>query len=53
MTKPKNYNASINERHLTGFRRFQNAALARSVRVVNEPPAGAERARIKRKPKPP
>jgi hypothetical protein len=27
MTKPKNDDASINERHLTGFRRFQNAAL--------------------------
>jgi hypothetical protein len=27
MTKPKNDDASINKRHLTGFRRFQNAAL--------------------------
>ncbi|MGC2424146.1 MAG: hypothetical protein WA666_07340 [Nitrospirota bacterium] len=27
MTKPKIDDASINERHLTGFRRFQNAAL--------------------------
>jgi hypothetical protein len=27
MTKPKNDDVSINKRHLTGFRRFQNAAL--------------------------
>lgn len=52
MTKPKNDDASINERHLTGFRRFQNAAL-RALSVLSTSLRPAREGTDKRRPKPP
>jgi hypothetical protein len=52
MTKPKNDDVSINKRHLTGFRRFQNAAL-RALSVLSTSLRPAPKGAGKKKAEPP